>query len=413
MRTTARILTAFLTATLSTGMAAASEGPDLYWKGKKYATDALPENFPARVKPAVEYWSTWVQASKYQMDLLPGGEVLLITPEESSRRKNDDRLEIITDVLDLFEEHLPAPERMDENSLDEPGDEQDSDSASNSSGDGPLPEDPEGGPAPWEIVGEPDVKAEEPETWSYSWGATEALPDTEPITFLIVRSKADLAGLLGFLGEGYPYLAEWAKNAASYTGFALEQPLAGSYMEQDDVKEDLEWSPEHELLNRVAQLLMTRRFGRQPYWLTQGWAWFAEIELRGGVYCFPYREEFVFTTEHTSWGNDLRTRYKKRSIGIKDFAKYKRGKYDGGQAKPSWGMVDFLLRHRGDRAPELLEELRVLHIAGSKIDKGDGTWEIDRDYQVPVETQEDLIEKYMGDDCFEEASKYLRDPKKY
>ena len=54
-----------------------------------------------------------------------------------------------------------------------------------------------------------------------------------------------------------------------------------------------EWSPDHEIVNRVAQLLFLRRFSQQSFWLQQGIAWCAEWGYDSSLYCFPYRHEFI------------------------------------------------------------------------------------------------------------------------
>ena len=59
-----------------------------------------------------------------------------------------------------------------------------------------------------------------------------------------------------------------------------------------------EWDIENELVHRLAHLLLLRRFGQQPFWLTMGFSWYVEKEMRGAIYCYPYRSGFVWASEH-------------------------------------------------------------------------------------------------------------------
>ena len=192
-------------------------------------------------------------------------------------------------------------------------------------------------------------------------------------------------------------------------GFALQQPLAGCYVENTDGRE--EWNPSNEFANRLAQVLLHRRFGQQPYWVAQGWAWFVEMRLFDAVYCFPYRDEFVGVGEHTDWDVELENRFERRKkrdyLKPDEFVTWRRGKYIDSSAKLAWGVVDYLAQRHVKKVPALLEELRAFYDADNRVVTGDTTWSRDLSYEIPLEHQQRILEKHLGKGFWKSVSRHF------
>jgi len=140
----------------------------------------------------------------------------------------------------------------------------------------------------------------------------------------------------------------------------------------------------------------------------QGWAWTCEMRLLKGIWCYPYRDEFVFTVEHTSWGLDLRRMMKDRRgkpIASDELIGWRRGVWDGDAARIAWGLVDHLLREHPAEVPRFLEELRLWRDEHDRIENGDGTWRRDPAFVIPADVQREALERAFGDDLFEKVSR--------
>jgi hypothetical protein len=88
-----------------------------------------------------------------------------------------------------------------------------------------------------------------------------------------------------------------------------------------------------------------RRFGRQPYWLLQGWAWHVEQTVKARHLCFPYRSGFVGVGEHGGWDKGLAPDWsvdKSAQLAMKDIASMRRGVWDDRAARHAWGTLVFL-----------------------------------------------------------------------
>jgi hypothetical protein len=372
-------------------------GVEIHWKGKIVGLESASE-LGAAPRRAVLAWAAWAGEARYRMDLSDDGLVLLLTPEESAL--HGAHLELASRVVAHFEEHLPAPEESAPAPASAQKDAQEKEEPDE------LPEDPEDDiPFPWE------GRTGDVSEWSfeYTWGVAEVIPDTETVAFLVLRDEDDYARALAALAARHEFLAAWKETALNSTGFTLEYPLTGAYVLNAEGQE--EWSPEAELVNRLSQLLVLRRFGRQPYWLAQGFAWCAETNLRGGIYCFPYRDEFVFAVEHFDWDEDLERRFGElgmKKLSLNDFASWRRGGYDDQKARFSWGVCHFLLEEHPGALPRAMEDLRLVALAEGRKDNGDGTWERIADYEVPLERQRDVLEARAGAKLWTEVVAYFR-----
>ncbi len=403
-------LTCALTTALSAFTPTPFEGLEdakIHWRGKAFGLDELPEDFPAAARSALEVWQPWATKMHYTLHLDPPGRVLLVSNPDNGRVEK--QLELIDQVGALFEKHMPLPDPA--LAIAAPDEDEAQDAK-----DEPLPEDPEGGPYPWEEAGLGEYSTDDGSSaaFSYSWGAVDMPPDASTIVFLVVRDAPDFAQVLDFLAEHHPYLADWTEEAKGYAGFSLQQPLAGAFIQNDTTQE--EWNPDNEVVNRMAQLFLLRRFGQQPNWLVQGWAWFSEFDIQGGVYCFPYRNEFVFATEHSGWDTELANRFEnrqKKPLRTAEFAKWERGSYESDPAKISWGVIEYMTRFRPGELSLVASEFRTIIDKESRVDFGDGTWERNLDYTLPVSDQDDILREHLGGRIFREITDFFRKRDRY
>ena len=402
------MLHALIAATALLAAPPAPAPPDLttavqvYWKGKRHRIDALPEEMPEPARAAIGLWAEWAGPVGYRMELEESGRVLLLSASKAQARQ---RMLLIKQSLELFDRLLPAPEReeapaeagappVEEEPLPEDPDE--------------IPEDPEED-VPWAGGEEEDPPEKHFEPWTYVWGAGTRPLDTETAVFLAVHDPRDYASCLDFLAGRFPYLGEWVEEARQINGFALEEPLAGALIENAPEME--EWDPENELVHRLATLLLLRRFGRQPYWIQQGWAWHAELEIRGTIYCFPYRAGFVGIGEHGGWRVALRNRFSRRPgepPTIDEVAGLRRGFWSDPYAQIAWGTITFLLYERRQELPLLLDDMRRFWDENNRVEQDDGLWGRDRFYQIPLPAQREMLVARAGDHIFAELLAWFR-----
>ncbi|MFT7486035.1 MAG: hypothetical protein ACI9F9_001888 [Candidatus Paceibacteria bacterium] len=375
---------------------------EVSWKDTAYAGNALPDEVGVGPPAAVTAWADWCLAHEYQMTLLPDCRVLFITPEGNGKLKRE--LKLIKQTMAEFDELLPAPEREEVVMRDSPEDPGGDDVG------GEIPEDPEGGLAGWQPADQEPL----PYSWDYEWGSGTWPVDTETCVMFVVHNEKDYGTLVDALGEMEDYLKPWAATAKTRTGFVHEKPLVGAYIANAVGQE--EWDPENELVHRIAQMLFVRRFASiQPYWLAQGFSWYLENEIRRSIYCFPYRSEFVFATEHTGWDNALRNAFNDRDKPLTpiEFTSWKRGKYEGDVAKVSYGLVGYIARYHPDAFTPFLEAMRLYALENSKEDLGNGSWGRNADYALSNTDQAKFMREYFGNDCFLEATEFFKKGKRY
>jgi hypothetical protein len=238
--------------------------------------------------------------------------------------------------------------------------------------------------------------------------ASRTAPPAVPAIF-VLDTPADLASLLDAVGRREPYLASWAAGEKDQAGFVLESPLVAACLATSP--EQKEWNPRNELANRTAQVALSERFGRLPYWLMQGLAWNAELAVTGSIYCFPFRSGFVAKAEHRSWSEQLKGVISRgpedlREVTIADLAGWRRGTYENDRALLAWGAASFLVKRRAEALPGLLEDLRALREKEARVTEPDGSWRVNPDYEVPAAVQEQLLKARAGEDCFEELRRF-------
>lgn len=367
------------------------------WKSRNYKGTALPEGLGEGPPAAIEAWAPWTVEHKYQMNLTDDARVLLISPQRNGKLSR--QMELINETQRLFDKLVPEPKRE---PLPKPG----KDAEPKKPTGGEVPEDPEGGPVGWS----PDDEEPLPFTYSYEWGAGTWPVDTETCVLIVVHDEEDYGTLVDQLGEMQEYLKPWAKTGKKFTGFVHERPLVAAYIENATGQE--EWDPDNEVVHRVAQMMFVRRFSsQQPYWLVQGFSWYIENKIRKAIYCFPYRDEFVWATEHTGWDNELKNRFNDRKsepLRPEEFASWKRGKYDGDVAKVAYGLVGFIAKHHAKGFSQFIEDMRLFANEDNKVDLGRGSWERDPDYTISADDQMRFATEHFGDEFLEKATAYFR-----
>lgn len=376
--------------------ALAAGNVSITWQNATFPSTKLPADMPEPARAAIGAWEKWAVEHEYRMTLDPGARLLLVTPAD--RSIHEKQIEIVARTCKWFDELLPVPDRTPQVQTSEA-----SSKAPPQKAPDVIPEDPESppvaAPPPKPIKTEPAKKVT-------SWGAVQ--PDSQTGVMLVLRNEKEYATALDELGRTHVYLKDWLVSARKNTGFVLEQPLCGAYIESASGQE--EWSPEHELLNRVTQMLLVSRFGQLPNWLVQGVAWESELAFDETVYCFPYRDEFVFTVEHGAWPNDVKNKFKDRAsdpLKMEEFALWKRGTYEHDAAQTAWGVTRYLATAHKKQFASALEEFRQTWDAQNRKTKSDGTWERMKDFQLPANAQLKILTKHTDADFLKRATTWL------
>lgn len=379
------------------------------FKGKTYSTRALPAELSPIQKDAVTRVTAWAEVAEYRMDFDAQGRILLLSPKGRSRLS--DTLRTIAKTETWFDTVLPLPPRA------QPKAATPASSGNEPKAGGtppprpptpPIPEDPEGRPRQGVLAPEgPDTRGLT--TWSSSWGTGTMEPDSVTAVLVIARNAEDYATLLDVLAKEREYLRDWLDVARKHTGFTVEDPLTGAFIENAAGQE--EWSAEHEIINRVAQLLTLRRFGQQPNWVVQGIAWEAEMHEDGQVWCFPYRREFVFAAEHGAWPGDAKNLVKElegKPVDLAPLCAWKRGAWDPKAAKLAWGVTRHFLGQAPGRFSAALEELRVLRDEANRRSTGPGSWERIPGWEMPAEMMAGVLERRFGKSVMVDATTSIR-----
>jgi|GEM_PF-1165861 len=377
------------------------------WKNKEATTAKLHADLPKPAFDAISRWTAFCSAKQYRMDLDAQGRVLLLTP--AKRGRTQETLSVIGRAESWFDGLLPPVPRASAAPAAAPNGAGAPPPEKKPSGT-PIPEDPEGPPPNAPKSG--GTTGMKPATPPSIWGSGSGAPDSQTAVLIVLHDEKDYAGLLDHLESSVSYLKDWVTEARKQTGLTLEDPLVGAFVENASGQE--EWNGDHEVLNRVVQLLTLRRFGQQPNWLVQGIAWEAEMAFDKSVYCFPYRDGFVFATEHTSWPSDLRIAFKDRAakpLEIEELSEWKRGTFDPEAAPVAWGFVRHLAEAQKtkERAlSALLEELRSLRDLKDREPTSPTTWKRKNGFTLDPKDQETAILTAFGKDVFKKATVSLR-----
>ena len=379
------------------------------WQGKRFSSSEVPDKLGVSARAAISAWEEWAKKAHYRMDFDAQGRLLLITPRENAAY--EDQLKLVAKTETWFDTLLPAlPSAPNKETATAPAPTKSKPEAPDA-----IPEDPESPPVgapptlPFKKVASKPAQTRAPEPTTTSWGSGSVEPDTQTAVMLALQDEKDYASVTEFLGATHSALEGWAKTATKQLGFVIEMPLCGAFVLNAAGND--EWNPDHELINRVAQLMILRRFGQQPFWLAQGLAWEAEMAHDQMIYCFPYRSEFVYTAEHGAWPNDLKNQFKERAgnpLKLEEFASWKRGTYATEPAHMAWGFVHFMATLSPVKLSPLLDDLRQRRDSDDRIMKKDGTWERTPGYEVPIERQLEIFKKYLGLGVLTDAAAWFR-----
>ena len=336
---------------------------EVRWRGKLLSLEELGAEAGQAPADAARAWAPWVVPHEYRLELNDDGRVLLVLPEHKKKARKE--LELVAEVCERFDALLPLP------------------------------------------VGGPTTGSR----------AADAARDVETAVVLQVTDVDDYSSVLDFLAQHHAYLAGWTREARGLAGFVLREPLCAAWIERLSGQE--EWDPLNELVNRTAQLLVLRRFGAQPFWLEMGLAWYFEYEILDAIYCYPYRDEFVWATEHTAWEGDLRRRFEARKdepLAMRELADWTRGKFENDPAQLAWGTVRFLARHHPEELPKLLEGLRRVILEKGRITTkaGDFTsWVLIPGFEPHPDDQVAVLRELVADDVLVRLSEFYRKGKRY
>jgi hypothetical protein len=379
----------------------------IQWGERRLRLDELPPELPAASRAALEAWNGWASAHAYRLDLDPSGRLLLVARATNDRAPK--LVELAGKVLARFDEELPAPPvRLVAKGLElEPKDKEPA-KPKPAGGDKPLPEDPEDpeGAHPWKLPPPKPAQVTSSPVVVTKWGSQGQPLDTQTMTLFLATDQDDFESLLRELSTRFPFLQVWAHEAKALQGFVLGDPLCAAYLENPAGVE--EWDPDHELVNRFARLSLLRRFGDLPNWFVQGYAWHMEIALQGSVYCFPWRDEFVYATEHGGWPQVVEARYQKLSLKPTDFMGWRRGKYLEPEAKASWATTEYLIAKQKAKLPALLDQLRVFREEHGRIQDDASNWRRNLEYEIPVTEQHKLFAAGIGEGYLESATIFFR-----
>lgn len=407
-----RIAHTFLSVCLVFASAAHAGDVPVGWKEKEATTARLHAGLPQPAFDAIARWTGFCAARKYRMDLDAQGRVLVLTPEKRGRTR--EILRIVGVAETWFDGLLPPVPRAGTAPAAAPGA---GGKAPETAPDkrptpNPLPEDPEGPPPSAPKSTGTGTGASKPAAAPSAWGSGSGEPDSQTAVLLVLHDEEDYSALLDHLEGSVAYLKDWIAGARKQTGLTLEDPLVGAFVENASGQE--EWNGDHEVLNRVVQLLTLRRFGQQPNWVVQGLAWEAEMAIYDSVYCFPYRDGFVFATEHTSWPSDLRIAFKDRvskPLAIQELARWKRGTWDAEAAPVAWGFVRHLAEAQKSKEralSTLLEDFRRIRDEKDRQPTGANTWKRTEGWSMAPEDQEKALVAAFGKDVFKKATVTLR-----
>jgi len=224
---------------------------------------------------------------------------------------------------------------------------------------------------------------------------------------LELRNLEDARSLRRYITERQAWFD--ARDDSSLVGFVIPRPLLGAWVREVPGQE--EWRPANELVNRLTQLVVLRRVGQLPFWIEQGLAWTVEQEVEGSIYCFPYRAEFVWASEHDRWDRRVRSLMAERRMKVVDLgtlASWPRATFDAESALLAWGVVHRIAREHPAQFPSILRELADLHEKQRWKKNPDGSEVTDPTYELPLEDQTRVLEKHLGEDFLEEISAALR-----
>lgn len=357
---------------LSAAAAPARDGRDTKggWREASCRVGAPDDKLGAAARQVLERVSDWARKAGYVLRLSADERVVYATHLEGKPLAAREKL--IEQTLAAFDALAPEPKRAEE-----------------------LPADP---PA---------------------WGVVHQ-PEQGTLLLAELRDADDYVGITDRLAEQISaepqiqHLAGWLRENQGQPGLISLELLTGAWQEAPENYEiDEVWRSENELVHRLAQLLVYRRFGEQPQWLRTAVAWSVEQKVLGSIYCFPARKGFVGIGEHDGWQVALKAEFERRTkkepLVIEELSGWKLNRWDEERAAHAWGLLQYLsVKHKAELAP-FLEEMRLFRVEHGREVHDDGSWELIRGYDIPAEEQLRMLNAHFGASCLADASQFFRD----
>lgn len=352
-----------LSATLSPA-ASPADTHEVYYKGEKWQVADLPEGLAPGVATAIDACAVWSKNLGYSLTLDPSGRVLLVCKRVGKRLKKE--LDLVESVLGRVDVWVPEPVAF---------------------------------PKEWQTQGN---------TQTWGW-LGDPRAEVIPIVY-ILSGELQQEALLESLADTAPALESMVDGASKLSGFTLPVPLVTAYLESATILQ--EYSPENELVHRLTHMLLIQRAGRIPQWLVSGLAWEAEWNLGRGIWCFPWRDEFVFNVEHVAWQRLARDHAMAegptKNLAVETLFALGRKRFVRADAILAFGCGAFLAREHPKVIRKFMEELSLDRARGVYHDLGDSSWELDWGYETSIDRQLEILQELVGDDVLNELTAYLR-----
>jgi hypothetical protein len=397
---------------LLSGAGRAQETAGLTWRGKALNPAALPADLGESPRAAITEWEPWARKAGYRMELDAADRILLLTYEKTTRPGAV--MAGVARAESWFDEILPSTNPAPPKAAAAPAGAKGSKGAKPATTSPPadIPEDPESAPPvlepPKAAPGSKPSGTAPKAGATTPWGSGSFAPDSRTGVVIAFWNEKDQESALGHLAKTHADLAGWCATAGKDLGFVIESPLVAAFVENASGQE--EWNPDHELLNRVVRLLVLSRFGQMPNWVMHGVAWEAETAFDGSIWVYPYRSEFVYTTEHTAWPTELAHEFQeraKKTLEIDEVANWKRGSWDGSSARHAFGLVHCLAATKRASLPGVLADLRAQRDENNRKPNDDGTWTRNPDWESPPAAQLTILRARCGADVLADVGAWL------
>lgn len=342
---------------------AATAKPKVRFQGKNYPFDKLPDEVGEAAQASLDTWLPWIETHDFHAVLSADQSTLLVLPKKSLVAKRE---KLVEEVLERFNELAPRLEVLAE-----------------------------------------EARPNRP-TQEIPAAALASLPGGDVKTAVLVELMGpQLSDELGeYLAQIHSDLRGWAST--SLLGGVLSDVPPLSVTVDGDGQE--EYEAENEVVHRLVRTLLARRFGLLPYTVQSGLAWALEAELCGDHYCFPFRNEFIFETEHGAWAADLKARYRSRRkepLTAGELFEFERGTFELEAAQAAFGFGRYLIEERTADLPEVLDALRR-EWAGTVIRVEGSNWDYQPDREVAPQRVAEVCAEVLGQDFAQEVTDYFR-----
>jgi hypothetical protein len=219
----------------------------------------------------------------------------------------------------------------------------------------------------------------------------DAVDPESPFPVYLLDPGPIYDALVDRLVAEHDYLEGWGTKARTLGGFHLYRPrivvnLSGSYSD-----------PKHQVVHDVTHMLAYQRYGRQPFWLEEGIAWYCEDAMLRGIFAFCYRHNFLWDAERGGWASDFANLLRGRGDRptVEDLTRMLPGSYTAGdsgvkdpRAVLAYGLVAFLVNERRESFAKALDAF-----ANDVADVG----EFEPDYETPPARQLEVLREHLGE----------------